>query len=232
MSRAGTAFYQHDDRARRRTGSLRERLSLGVVAIYLRDCDRFGPGCRLRGRPFVENDGRIEIGDCFFLNSIPARSHLVTGCRGHLKIGDGVSIGFGAAIASHARIEIGDSARIGNYAVIMDTDFHDIVDRDLLPDGRAIIIGDGVLVGSGVTILKGSVIGPGARILAGSVVTGSIPARATASGVPARVVGPAGTLPSSDDEAACRNAHGVQELCTSTTRVPDPSNTAGDRSGG
>jgi acetyltransferase-like isoleucine patch superfamily enzyme len=44
----------------------------------------------------------IRIGDRFYLASRPVASHLITGTRGTLSIGDDVAIGHGAAIAAYA----------------------------------------------------------------------------------------------------------------------------------
>jgi acetyltransferase-like isoleucine patch superfamily enzyme/acyl carrier protein len=192
MSRLDAALQPVRHRSRASSDGFRRRLSSALGSIYLRSCSRVGKGAEVRGRPFIENFGRIEIGDDFRLNSVPVQSHLVTGYRGRLEIGHGVAINFGAAIAAHAAVTVGNRVHVGPFAMIMDTDFHDVVARDELPEGGAIVIGDNVRVGSRVTILKDSVIGTGATILAGSVVSGSIPPGARAGGVPARVLDPAG----------------------------------------
>ncbi|HET9450363.1 MAG TPA: phosphopantetheine-binding protein, partial [Aggregicoccus sp.] len=96
--------------------------------------------------------------------------------------------GHGAAIAAHARVSVGNRVQLGAFVMVMDTDFHDAVNRDQLPEGQPILIGHAVRIGSRVTVLRGSVIGEGAQIEAGSVVSGEIPAHTVAGGVPARVL--------------------------------------------
>src|SRR5688572_20915747 len=52
--------------------------ALALSPIYLRHCTRVGKRARTRGMPFIENLGRIEIGDDFNFVSLFVRSHLVT----------------------------------------------------------------------------------------------------------------------------------------------------------
>jgi acetyltransferase-like isoleucine patch superfamily enzyme/acyl carrier protein len=151
--------------------------------------DQVGRSPRVRGRPYVENFGRMQLGDELWLDSSIVQSHLVTGPKGVLEIGARVRIGYGAAIAAHARIDIGDGCQLGPFALLMDTDFHQAGRRDVAPEGRAIFLGRDVHLGSRVTILPGTSIGDGARIEDGSVVSGVISPGAVASGVPARVRG-------------------------------------------
>lgn len=153
----------------------------------LRRCDRVGRGVQLVGAPYVENLGRIEIGDDVRLHSRPVISHLVTGPRGIIEIGCAVVIGHGAAIAAHARIQIGDGAQIGPFAMLMDTDFHEAGNHAAAPESRPIQIGAGARIGARVTMLRGAVVGAGARVAAGSVVSGVVPPGAHVAGVPARV---------------------------------------------
>jgi serine O-acetyltransferase len=54
-------------------------------------------------------------------------------------------------------------------------------------------IGENVLVGAGAKILGNITVGEGSRIAAGSVVLRDVPAHVTVAGVPARVVGAAGS---------------------------------------
>jgi len=175
-------------RKRSLSRQLQEKLGAAYSPAFLRSCSRVGTHSNVLGRPYVENLGYIEIGERFHLSSKPVQSHMVTGPNGRLIIGDDVFVEYGAAVASHGQVTIGSRVRLGPYVMIMDTDFHDVVARDVLPDGGVVTIGDDVTVGSQVTILKGSIIGPGATIAAGSVVASPIPAGATAAGVPARVV--------------------------------------------
>jgi len=107
-----------------------------------------------------------------------------------IEIEDGVWMNNGVAITSDGPgVFIGKRTLIGTYCEIIDSDFH-----DLHPDRRAdgvaktgkVVIGENVLVGSNVTILKGVKIGDNAVIANGSVVTRSVPANAVVFGNPAR----------------------------------------------
>jgi acetyltransferase-like isoleucine patch superfamily enzyme/acyl carrier protein len=166
--------------------------SLALSPLYLRDCSNVGLRARCRGRPYIENHGRITIGDDFNLTSLFVRSHLVTGPYGVMTIGDSVNINFGAAISANERLTIGNRVRVGPYVIIADSDYHSAKDRNIRPTSP-IEIGDDVWLASRVVVLKGAQIGPGSVITAGSVVSGVIPAHVIAGGVPARVLRRIGT---------------------------------------
>ena len=155
----------------------------------LRDCDSVGRDIRIDGKLYVQNLGRIAVANGVHVRSTPAQSHLVTGPNGDLRIGAGVFIGHGAAIASHQSIEIGEGARIGPFAMLLDTDFHEAGKHDSAGGTGAIRIGAGARLGARVTVLRGSTIGNGAVVAAGGVVKGDIPAGAHVAGNPARAVG-------------------------------------------
>jgi acetyltransferase-like isoleucine patch superfamily enzyme/acyl carrier protein len=158
-----------------------------LLAPYrIRSVTRLGGGARVRGTPYVENLGRIVIGERFRLDAAPALSHLVTGPRGLVQIGDDVTIGPGAAIAAEAEIRIGDRVEFGASVMILDTDFHDTSDRDAPSSSAPVMIGAGARLGRGVVVLKGAQVGAGAIIEAGSVVQGAVPGGARVWGVPAR----------------------------------------------
>ena len=119
------------------------------------------------------------------------RTHFTTSPGGILRIGNGVTIGAGAAIAATSRIEIGDGARLGRAVMLMNSDYHDPDDRAAAGSSAPIEIGARATLGDGVTVLKGSRIGASARIAAGSVVSGFVaegaafpPVRASRPSVP------------------------------------------------
>ncbi len=159
-----------------------------AVRATLPGCQRVGPGARVRGRVVVENLGRIAVGAGLTIDATPVATHLVTAPAGVLDIGDRVTIGHGVGITAHARVRLGDDVAVGPYAMILDTDFHVVGDRGARPECTPIHLGDRVVVGAHVTILRGAVVGDGARIEPGSVVSGHVPAGAHVAGVPARPV--------------------------------------------
>lgn len=167
---------------------LRARIASLVARAALRRVDALGAGARTFGRPFVSNQGRIEIGRGVVLSALPVPSHLATGAGGLLRVGDRVSIAHGASIFAHREIDIGDDVSIGPLAMLLDVDFHEVRARESIGEARPIRIGRGVRIGSGVVVLRGAIIGDGARIAANSVVSRYVPPGALAAGVPARPV--------------------------------------------
>lgn len=159
-----------------------------TAKLYLLGCDAVGKRARTRCRPYIDNAGRIVIGDDFNLNSRIVRSELATGHKGVLEIGDGVVVNYGAAICAHERVRIGDRVHLGPYVSIMDSDFHGVRDRAAKAGTAPVAIEDDAWLGNRVIVLKGSTIGKGAVITAGSVVSGDIPAGVLAGGNPARVI--------------------------------------------
>jgi len=159
-----------------------------VARARLAGVTRVGATPVVHGNVDVQNLGTLIIGDRFRLWSTPEESHLVTGARGRLEIGNDVSMGAGAAITAEEGVTIGSGVCLGQEVMIMDTNFHGTDDFMAASQTAPIVIEDGAQIGSGVTILKGTRIGRGARIAPGSVVAGEIPAGALARGVLARPV--------------------------------------------
>ncbi|CAN6354561.1 unnamed protein product [Urochloa humidicola] len=96
-------------------------------------------------------------------------------------------VGKGILLDHATGVVIGETAVVGDNVSIL----HHVT---LGGTGKAVgdrhpKIGDGVLIGAGATILGNVKIGAGAKIGAGSVVLIDVPARSTAVGNPARLIG-------------------------------------------
>jgi acetyltransferase-like isoleucine patch superfamily enzyme len=109
-----------------------------------------------------------------------------------VSIGDRTMIGRGSHIVGHYCIEIGDDVQTGPYVYVTDQN-HVYADPEVpvgrqWPQERAVSIGSGSWLGTGVVVLPGARVGRNAVVGAGSVVTGEVPDHAVAVGAPARVV--------------------------------------------
>lgn len=154
----------------------------------LRGCSSAGRFCRVEGRLLVSNGGELRLGDRVRIRATHVPVELASMPGGCLRIGDRTFINCGVSICAQTAVTIGSDCAIGNYSLIMDTDFH--VPGDLLarPAAQPVVIEDGVWLGARVTVLKGVRIGTGAVVAAGAVVTRDVAARTVVGGVPARVL--------------------------------------------
>ena len=121
------------------------------------------------------------------------RTNLTTvnfgGHEGHIKIGDNVLVMNGVRISSAKEIIIGDNCMLANFCYIMDSDWHDIYDRNISPGkSSSVILENNVWVGDSAIICKGVRIGENSVIGAGSVVREDVPPNAVVIGNPAKVV--------------------------------------------
>lgn len=154
----------------------------------LRSCDVLGRRARVLGRPYIENRGRIEIGDDFEIDALPVPSHLVTGMSGLVRLGHRVRIAHGVAVCSQLSIEIGDDCSFGPFAIVLDADFHGVQSRRDAAGPRPVRIGNNVHIGSGAIILRGAIIGDGVTVAPNSVVARWIPEGLYVAGVPAKPI--------------------------------------------
>ncbi|XP_071730264.1 serine acetyltransferase 1, chloroplastic-like [Rutidosis leptorrhynchoides] len=104
-----------------------------------------------------------------------------------IDIHPGAKIGSGVMFDHGTGIVIGETSVIGNNVSIL----HNVT---LGGTGKSCgdrhpKIGDGVLIGAGTCVLGNIMIGEGAKIGAGSVVLKDVPARTTAVGNPAKLIG-------------------------------------------
>jgi acetyltransferase-like isoleucine patch superfamily enzyme len=164
---------------------------------------QWGHGWRIYGMPMLQihRDGRISIGDYLELRSNRASNPLVPyhpvmlSVRepgAVLSIGDNFKMTGGAVIAAE-RVQIGHNVNVGANTIIVDTDFHPVDPKLRAANFSAgasapIMIDDWAFIGTEVMVMKGAHIGAHSVIGARSVVTGNIPPRVVAAGIPARVI--------------------------------------------
>ena len=104
----------------------------------------------------------------------------------HVDIHPAARIGHGILLDHATGVVIGETAVVGNNVSIL----HHVTlgGTGASAGDRHPKVGNGVLIGAGVTILGNISIGCNAKIGAGSVVLKDVPAGTTAVGVPARVL--------------------------------------------
>lgn len=81
--------------------------------------------------------------------------------KGRLEIGDNFYLSLNSQIIAHESITFGNDCTVGWDSLIMDTDFHkviDITDGGCFPMTKPIIIGDHCWICNNVQVLKGTVI--------------------------------------------------------------------------
>ncbi|MDQ1584400.1 MAG: tetrahydrodipicolinate N-acetyltransferase [Microbacteriaceae bacterium] len=155
----------------------------------------YGRGA-LRGYRRVRIAARVKLGGpgTYALrpgSCIREGARIWVGPGATLTLKHGSAIGARNVVNVEVGLTIGEGTQVSWDSQLLDTDFHRIADRAgvVRPHTGAITIGDHVLIGTGVMILKGVTIGDGAVVAAGSVVTRSVPPGTIVAGNPARPVG-------------------------------------------
>ncbi|MDP3981085.1 MAG: acyltransferase [Chlamydiota bacterium] len=124
--------------------------------------------------------------NCSF-RSFRLRQYFTVYKNAELEIGEGSFFNDGVNLGAAQSIKIGHHTKIGDMTYIYDTDFH-----QLSPEASTkcspVIIGNNVWIGANSMILPGSVIGDHSVIAAGSIVTGEIPPKSLAAGIPAKLI--------------------------------------------
>jgi len=173
----------------------------GSIGPQSRRARRFGafgdgtailfPVTTLFGERYIRVGSGTIIGSHVALSAGVSPGHEL-GRETVVSIGDRCLIGRGSGIVGHESITIGDDVFTGHHVYITDAN-HGYEDLGL-PIGRQfaaprpVVIGAGSWLGHGTIVLPGADIGAHVVIGAGSVVTGTVPDRSVAVGVPARVV--------------------------------------------
>lgn len=167
--------------------SLRSLRSYLAARWYLRGAT-FNGIVRLSGKAHLVNSGEVILGHRVRLDGASLRIDLAALPGGRLEIGEDTFINYGSNISAVRSVRIGSGCDIGQFAIIMDSDFHSLENHRQPDLPEPVVIEDDVWIGARVTVLKGSHIGKGAVIGAHSVVRGVIPAYTLAAGSPARVI--------------------------------------------
>lgn len=173
-----------------------------IQAIFERDsaCDKFST-------PFLYFKGFLAVQSYRIANWLwrNKRRSLALYFQHRISMVFGVdihpaaSLGHGLMIDHATGLVIGETSIVGNNVSIMQSVTLGGTGKE---DGdRHPKVGDGVLISAGAKILGNISIGAGAKIGAGSVVLQDVPARTTAAGVPAKIVG----KPQSDQPALDMN---------------------------
>lgn len=130
---------------------------------------------RMDNQSQLSVDGNFDI---FYGNDV----HIFSG--GKLELDSGFINSYGK-IECHKYIKIGKNCAIGPYAIILDSDGHQILGKC---NTAEVIIGNNVWIGARVTILKGVHIGDGAVIAAGTIVNKDVPAKSLVAGNPMHLI--------------------------------------------
>lgn len=165
---------------------------------------KVGKNVRIRGTVDIRqpDDGEIIIGDNVLINSAAWANPIGWSDKTRFELFDNGSIYIGnnvgisnVAIASSAKVVIGNNVLLGAGVKIYGTDFHPANPEDRLATNQSeltrskdVIIEDNVFIGAGTIILKGVHIGKACTIGAGSVITKDIPEREIWAGNPAKFI--------------------------------------------
>jgi acetyltransferase-like isoleucine patch superfamily enzyme len=137
--------------------------------------------------PYISNSGEITLGTGFRIDSFFAASRLITEGTGRIEIGDCVYINSGVHIIAAEGVTIGSNTKIAPEVIISDTSHHKTTpDRPAAP--QKVTIGRNVWLCTRAIILPGATIGDHSVVAAGAVVRGTIPPRSIVSGNPAVVI--------------------------------------------
>ena len=136
-----------------------------------------------------ESNRGISIGNGVFVG----RNTILSCKNGDIDIEDGANIGFNCEIFSASAVRVGRDVLIAAYCYVIGGD-HDYSDpsQSILSQGRrsaGVTIGAGAWLGAGAKILDGVAVGEHAVVGAAALVRESIPSRAIAVGIPAKVIG-------------------------------------------
>lgn len=150
----------------------------------------------VRGHRGVRIGARVRLGgpgtyDLRPGSAVRPGARVWVGSGATLTLMPGSAIGDRSIVNVETSVTVGEGSQISWDAQILDTDFHRITAEDgsVRPHTASILIGRGVLIGTGAMVLKGVELGDGVVVAAGSVVTKSVGAGTVVGGNPAVPIG-------------------------------------------
>ena len=157
---------------------LQAPLHFGMIKIGFGDVGIFD---KKKSRSIWELNGKIIFNGTA---NIGHGSKISVGAEGILEIGNNFEISAESSIVAFKKIVIGNDCLISWDVLILDTDFHKILDfnNNILNAPKEIVLGNKVWVGARSLILKGSNIPSNAIIAAASVVNNILPTENTIYG--------------------------------------------------
>lgn len=158
-----------------------------LAKYYLREVNQVGLFASVNGRPRIENEGTIILGDRVRIWSNINHTKIFVKKGAVLQIGNNSRIN-GVHISVSRKVTIGENVRISPYTLILDDDFHRIDDHFGIGKRKPIVIENNVWIASKATILKGVTVGEGSVIAAGAVVATNVPPYTVVAGIPAKVI--------------------------------------------
>jgi acetyltransferase-like isoleucine patch superfamily enzyme len=138
-------------------------------------------------RFLVYRSAGIQVGRVDILSGLT-----ITGHPRNLRIGHATGVNVGCFFDCEGRITVGERVMMGMGVTLVTSDHPLEPDGrpQAAPEGRDIVIGDGVWLGARCMVLPGVTVGAGTIVSAGSVVTRDCMPDSVYAGVPARRVGP------------------------------------------
>jgi len=138
-------------------------------ALSIANSARIDAGVRIE----VERGARLSIGSGCHLEP-----HVRVFVRGGLvEIGDGAVLGEHSTVVALQGISLGERARLGAWATVMDfapsATSSEVALRDTQPLSRPVEIGADAVIEAHAVIEAGARIAPGARVPAGTVLAGA-----------------------------------------------------------
>ncbi len=154
--------------------------------LYFRKATWSGKLVFAKGRPRVQQQGRLELGHLVRIWSNINPTHILIGKEGLLSIGEGTYIN-GALIAVEKEVKIGQNCYLAPMVQILDNDEFGL-GLDGRQEAKPVVIEEDAWLATRSMIMKGVRVGKGAVVAVGAVVEEDVAPYTLVAGVPARPI--------------------------------------------